>query len=73
MEVNEKTSTEMMFDKSHCPLVVASHAFNPSTWEAEAQISWILGLRSLKASSRTARATQKNQTKQTVVRDLQGK
>jgi hypothetical protein len=45
-----------------CSRVVAAHAFNPSTWEAEAGrlISEFEASLVYRESSRTARATQRN-------------
>ena len=40
-----------------CSRAVVAHAFNPSTWEAEAEFKASLVYR---VSSRTARATQRN-------------
>jgi hypothetical protein len=40
--------------------VAAAHAFNPSTWEADRQISEFEASLIYRVSSRTARATQRN-------------
>jgi hypothetical protein len=56
-----KASMPIKHNEKKCKPGVVAHAFNPSTWEAEAggflssRPAW-----STKVSSRTARATQRN-------------